>query len=215
MCKLLCFEQILTYFKPIQLDVSVPSRCEVVVHACRRYLEAMPNDHFIAKLDFTNAFNCLHRDDMLETMPKHVPEIYAFCHLSYNSSTMLKFNSHTIISDEGIQQGDPLSPLLFCLAIHRLIQSLSSELVIGYMDDITLGGPIDIVANDVTSLKDKGISFGVHLNTGKCESITKTASVSFAPLTDFLQLDIRNSLLLGAPLSISSAMDTSLQKKII
>ena len=45
------------------------------------------------------------------------------------------------------------------------------------------------------SLKDKGISFGVHLNTGKCESITKTASVSVTPLTFFIQLDIRNSSL--------------------
>ena len=60
------------------------------------------------------------------------------------------------------------------------------------MDDITLGGPIDIAANDATSLKIKGISFGVH-NTGKCESITKTASVPVAPLIDFVQFDIRNS----------------------
>ena len=92
----------------------------------------MPNDHVIAKLDFTNAFKCLHRDFMIESILKHVPEIYAFCHLSYNNSTMLKFNSHTFISDEGIQQEDPLGPLLFCLAFHPLLQSLSSELVICY-----------------------------------------------------------------------------------
>ena len=82
------------------------------------------------------------------------------------------------------------------------------------MDNITLGGPINISATDVTSLIDKSISFGVHLNISKCESITKTASVSVAPLTDFVQLDIRNSTLLGAPLSAGSAMDASLLKRL-
>ena len=66
---------------------------------------------------------------------------------------------------------------------------------------------------DVISLKDKGISFGVHLNTRKCESITKTASVSVAPLTDFVHFDIIISTLLGAPLSVGSAMDASLLKR--
>ena len=102
---------------------------------------------------------------MLVTILKHVPEIYAFCNLFYSDRSMLKFNSSIIISDEGIQQGDSLGSLLFCLIIHPLLQWLSSELVIGYMDDITLGGPIDVIANDVTSLKVKGISFGVHLNS--------------------------------------------------
>ena len=64
--------------------------------------------------------------------------------------------------------------------------------------------------NDVTSLKDKDISFSVHLNTGKCESITKITPVSVASLTDFVQPDIKNSSLLEAPLSIGLAMDASL-----
>ena len=87
----------------------------------------MPDDHAITKLDFTNAFNCLHRDVMLETILKHVPEILFFCHLSYSNSTMLKFNSRTIISDDGIQQGDPLGLLLFCLTIHPLLKSFPAS----------------------------------------------------------------------------------------
>ena len=37
------------------------------------------------------------------------------------------------------------------------------------MGDITLRDPMDIVATDVISLKDKDFSYGVHCNTGKCE----------------------------------------------
>ena len=40
------------------------------------------------------------------------------------------------------------------------------------------------------------------------------ASVSVAPLTEFVQLYIRNSSLLGAPISICSAMYTPLQKRL-
>ena len=56
------------YFEPIQLGVGVPSGCEAAVHACRRYLEAMPDFHVIAELDFTNTFICFVRDVMLVDM---------------------------------------------------------------------------------------------------------------------------------------------------
>jgi hypothetical protein len=116
------------------------------MHACRRYIEAMPDNYVIVKLDFSNAFNCIHRDAMLEAIYQQVPEIYAYCHLAYSETTILKYNNRSISSDEGIQQGDPLGPTLFCLTIHPMLQSLSSELRVGYMDDITLGGPEDVVA---------------------------------------------------------------------
>ena len=80
---------------------------------------AMPNDHVIAKLDFTSAFNCSQRDVMLETILRYVPKIFACSHLFCSNSTLLKFNSSTIISDQGIQQRDPLGPLLFALPFFR------------------------------------------------------------------------------------------------
>ena len=100
----------------------------------------MPADHAVVKLDFSNAFNSIHRSTVLNDVATHVPEILKFCLSAYNDPSILKFNSQSVISQEGVQQRDPLGPLLFCLSIHPMITSLSSELVIGYMDDITLGG---------------------------------------------------------------------------
>ena len=86
---------------------------------------------------------------MLNAVSHHIPEIYKFCHLSYGDPSFLKFNNQVITSQEGAQQGDPLGSLLFCLAIHPILTSFSSELVIGYMDDITLGGDEESLERDV------------------------------------------------------------------
>ena len=87
----------------------------------------MPADHAIVKLDFSDAFNSLHRDVMLTAIAESVPEIYKFCHLSNDSSPTLSFNNHTISSQKGVQQGDPFGPLLFCLSLHPLLLSCESK----------------------------------------------------------------------------------------
>ena len=57
-----------TFFRPIQLGVSTPRGCEAAVHSARRFLQTMPADNIIVKLDFSNAFSCLHRFDMLQSI---------------------------------------------------------------------------------------------------------------------------------------------------
>ncbi|XP_063624759.1 uncharacterized protein LOC134796499 [Cydia splendana] len=43
----------------------------------------------------------------------------------------------------GCQQGDPLGPALFSLAIHPILESLNSKFNAWYLDDGTLGGTVD------------------------------------------------------------------------
>jgi hypothetical protein len=80
----------------------------------------MPDDYVQCKLDFSNAFNCLHRDTMLTEVAKQVPEKYYFCHLSYCQASVLQFNKYVIQSQCGVQQGDLLGPLLFGLSLHPI-----------------------------------------------------------------------------------------------
>jgi hypothetical protein len=173
----------------------------------------MSEDQVIVKLDFSNAFNCLHRDAMLSAIQVHVPEIYAFCHLAYKDTSILKFGSQVISSEEGIQQGDPLGPLIFCLTIQPILQKLTSEFIVGFIDDITIGGSKESVTEDVNVISHEGIACGVELNTDKCECISKSP-VSTAPLANFVQLDVNNATLLGAPLSSDAAMDALLDKRL-
>ena len=59
---------------------------------------------------------------------------------AYGSVSHLQFGDFIIESAEGIQQGNPLGPLLFCLAIPPLFLNIQSEFVSGYLDDIGIGG---------------------------------------------------------------------------
>ena len=77
------------------------------------------------------------------------PEIYRFVHASYSSGSILKFGTRIIMSEEGPQQGDPRGLLLFCLTIHPLLMSIKSELRIGFLDDVTLGGPEEVLSEDL------------------------------------------------------------------
>ena len=75
-------ESLADYLNPLQVGVGVAGGCEAAVHATRRFLSTMPADNIIVKLDFSNAFNSLHREYMLECVSEVIPELYKFCHLA-------------------------------------------------------------------------------------------------------------------------------------
>ena len=70
------------------------------------------------KLDFRNAFNSIHRDKMLASVLSLCPSLYPFVYSSYSSPSSLFWGNEVILSAEGVQQGDPLGPLLFCITHH-------------------------------------------------------------------------------------------------
>ena len=49
----------------------------------------MPDDHVLVKLDFSNAFNSLHRHDMLLAVLNRVPELYPYCCSAYSHPSTL------------------------------------------------------------------------------------------------------------------------------
>ena len=55
-----------------------------------------------------------------------------------------------------MQPGDPLGPLLFCITLHPLLEGLLSDLRIGYLDDIGLGGDGVDLAIDLGRIIEEG-----------------------------------------------------------
>jgi hypothetical protein len=202
------------YFHPHQLGVGIPCGCEAAVHSARRYLSSMPEGHAFVKLDFSNAFNNISRSSMLSAIRDRLPELFSYCFSSYGNPSFLYFGDKIILSQEGTQQGDPLGPLIFCNTIHPLLASLRSELNLDYLDDVTLGGPLDIVASDVRQIITAGEPIGLHLNYSKCEIVCFPGTTIPDPnLQLFTPVDLKETCLLGAPLFESQSLDDAWRKR--
>jgi Reverse transcriptase (RNA-dependent DNA polymerase) len=128
-------------------------------------MENMSDSHVVVKLDFSNAFHYIRRDVVLQAVADTILGIYQYCHLAYQQNSVVNFCQQAICSQEGVQQGDPLGPLQFCLAVHPTLSSLTSSLNIGYVDDFTLGGPMPSVSTDVTIIRSKGSIIDLTLNS--------------------------------------------------
>ena len=58
-------------------------------------------------------------------------------------------DEYVIKSEEGVQQGDPLGPLLFSLGLLDQVRGCHSELSTWYLDDGSLAGSLDMVLADL------------------------------------------------------------------
>ena len=135
-------------------------------------------------MDFRNAFNSLRRDKMLQSVSVMSPMFFWFVQSAYEMPSCLFCGDHILQSAEGVQQGDPMGPLLFCLSIHALVSKLKSELIVFYIDDCTIGGSVQDVLADLRRVECEASELGLELNHSKSELITDRPSVQKAMLAE-------------------------------
>ena len=102
----------------------------------------------------------------------HTPELFPFIHSAYGTPSSLFIGDTVIQSAEGIQQGDPLGPLLFCLTTMEIMEQLRSELIIFYLDDGTLRGSVEDITQDLQIVEREAGKLGLQLNHAKSEIIS-------------------------------------------
>ena len=219
-CMLKISQHLPNTFQPHQMGVGTPSGAEVVVHACRNFINKVDSDNILLKIDFKNAFNSVRRDVLLHEVYKLFPQIYPFIYQAYASSSNLFFGNETLFSKEGVQQGDPLGPFLFSLSINNLISSCKSDYNMWYLDDGTLGGKADVVFSDFQKILSAENSLGLKVNPAKCEliSLNSIIDVNVLKMFEGIAPEIKsvkhgNMTLLGAPV-MPSAVDMALESKL-
>ena len=183
------------YLSPLQLGFGTRLGSEAAVHCSRANLRELPSDHAMIKLDFRNAFNCIRRDIVLQTVAELIPELYAFVHSCYSEPSHLFYHDTLLLSQEGVQQGDPLGPLLFCLAIHPLILRLQSELSIFYLDDGLIGGSVD------DRQKSELICISPH------------DSPVLRSIPDLIPIHPKDASFLGAPIGNTNSINSAIVSK--
>ena len=204
-------------FLPIQLGFGIPRGTEAAVHATRQYIAGLQPGHGVLKLDFNNAFNTIRRDAVFDAVRQELPELYAFVYMCYKDTSLLNFGEHLLQSDEGVQQGDPLGPLLYCASTMKLVRSMTSDLNLWYLDDGTIGGELHDLLHDLDTVRRVGPTIGLLLNEDKCEIVTNDDSVvsSFRTvMPNILHTRGNDAVLLGAPIGDQSAIDNVLQSKL-
>ena len=138
--------------------------------------------------DFSNAFNTVERNYFLRELRQHLPALSPWCEWAYSESSFLRFDDKTIKSERGAQQGDPLGPLLFAIALQPILRKLKDlreedgnalEICFSYLDDCFFAGESTIVAKAVALLRDESARIGLHLDLvgdgSKCAIVPTTA----------------------------------------
>jgi hypothetical protein len=191
------------FLAPLQLGVGAKGGGEALVHAARTFLQSKSDGQAFVKLDFTNAFNTIRRDCVLEAVASVCPDLLPFALSSYGSPSNLWLGDRTLSSEEGVQQGDPLGPLLFCLTIQPLLTNCGCQIVTGYLDDLGVGDHVPHLIGRIQALEVQALSLGLVLNHHKCEvvGLAPADKVQWqASGLNFLETSPAEACFLGAPL---------------
>ena len=148
-----------------------------MVHMIRRIVNSQGKDSAFAMLsvDFINAFNLISRPVFLHEVQEHFPSIFAWVRYCYDGEAPhLWHGDFKMRSTRGVQQGDPLGPLLFCIALHLIakkIEELSKDnpgemlTQTWYMDDGVIIAKHSFLLKVLDLLRsEETVRVGLHLN---------------------------------------------------
>ncbi|KAJ9435616.1 hypothetical protein DIPPA_02178, partial [Diplonema papillatum] len=129
-----------------QTGVGMKSGADAMVCAMRCVGEAYRRDgqgRGILKVDLQNAFNKVSREAILQAVAESAPGLLPYAIAAYGRRSRLSFGEEVVWSECGVQQGDPLGPLFFCLVLEKVLRrvdlSLAERLPPLGADDIPQG----------------------------------------------------------------------------
>ena len=98
---------------------------------------------------------------MFEEIRSQILSMAAWMECLYGSQTFLHLGRHTILSCFGVQQGDPLGPLGFALALYPVIERIKREVPdllinIWYLDNGTISDSSGDLLKAINIMEEEG-----------------------------------------------------------
>ena len=146
---------------------------EQIVHSVRAAIERnnLPTNWVLAKIDLKNAFNLVSREQVLFEVATHSPSIYKWVKYMLGSASYLNWSDEVIESAVGVQQGDPLAPVLFCMVLKKVINAISDscalDINLWFLDDGVIAGPAEEVSRALDVIEQVGPKLGLYTNLSK------------------------------------------------
>ena len=87
------------------------------------------------------------------------------------SASYLNWSDEVIESAVGVQQGDPLAPVLFCMVLKKVINAISDscalDINLWFLDDGVIAGPAEEVSRALDVIEQVGPNLGLLTNLSK------------------------------------------------
>lgn len=192
---------------------------EKIIHRTRSIVEQhwSDKDFVVMKVDFRNAFNSVSRQVIFDECNKNFPELIPYLKVCYGQHPFLFHHMGILSSSTGVQQGDPLGPFLFSVALHKLVLRISERvpsllLHAWYLDDGIFCGSSEDVLVVLKMIEDSASWLGLTINYRKCELFSLSSLKDFP--NDIPTSGCPHFEVLGAPIGNEEFCISYIQKRI-